>query len=138
MSGPPFFKNSPVLILVIGDPRVSKSFPLLTYQERREENLVSALASAFLYMTLAATGLGLGSHWASMVAGPFMSAMVADLLGIPEGYDIYDMMGLGFPAMEPKPRLVRDRDAMIHHGRFDPAKYRNDAQIEEWLVSLRG
>lgn len=138
MSGPPFFKNSPVLILVIGDPRVSKSFPLLTYQERREENLVSALASAFLYMTLAATGLGLGSHWASMVAGPFMSAMVADLLGIPEGYHIYDMMGLGFPAMEPKPRLVRDRDAMIHHERFDPAKYRNDAQIEEWLVSLRG
>jgi nitroreductase len=133
----PVFKKSPVLILVIGDPRVSRSFPLLTYVERQEMNLVSALSSAFLYMTLAATSLGLGAHWASLVASSYPSAMIKDLLGIPGDFRIYDMLGLGYPAMEPKPRLVRDREAMTHYERYDPAKHRTEGQIREWLISLR-
>jgi nitroreductase len=133
----PVFKNTPVLILVVGDPRVNKSFPLLTYIEREEQNLVSALASAFLLMTLAATSLGLGSHWASLVGAAYPSAMIADLLGIPEGYHIYDMLGLGYPAMEPKPRVVREPEAMVHLGRYDRTKYRTDQQIRDWLISLR-
>ncbi len=133
----PVFKTSPVLVLVVGDPRVSRSFPLLTYVERDEMNLISALASALLYMTLAATSLGLGSHWASLVASAYPSTMIRDLLGIPDGYRIYDMLGLGYPAMEPKPRLVRDRQAMTHLERFDQDKYRTDDQIREWLISLR-
>jgi nitroreductase len=133
----PVFKTSPVLILVIGDPRVSRSFPLLAYVEREEQNFISALASAFLNMTLAATSLGLGCHWTSLVSSAYPSAMIRDLLGIPEGYRIYDMLGLGYPAMEPKPRLVREREAMTHYERYDPAKYRTDEQIREWLVSLR-
>jgi nitroreductase len=131
------FKTSPVLILVVGDPRVSESFPLLTYAERQEMNLISALASAFLCMTLAATSLGLGSHWTSLVASAYPSVMIRDLLGIPDGYRIYDMLGLGYPAMEPRPRLVRDRQAMTHWERFDQDKYRTDEQIREWLLSLR-
>ncbi len=133
----PFFKTSPVLILVIGDPRVSKSFPLLVYTERQEANFISALAGAFLGMTLAAATLGLGCHWTSTVSSAYPSVMIKDLLGIPEGYRIYDMMGLGYPAVEPRPRLVREREAMTHYERFDPAKYRTDEQIREWLISLR-
>jgi nitroreductase len=133
----PVFKTSPVLILVVGDPRVNKSFPLLTYVERADMNLISALASALLYMTMAATSLGLGSHWASLVAATYPSAMIRDLLGIPEGYCIYDMLGLGHPAVEARPRLVRDREAMTHYERFDQNKYRTDEQIRDWLVSLR-
>jgi 5,6-dimethylbenzimidazole synthase len=133
----PVFKTSPVLILLVGDPRVSKSFPLLTYVERKGENLLSALATAFSYMTLAATSLGLGTHWSSLVAFTYPSAMISDLLGIPDGYCIYDMLGLGHPAIEAKPRLVRDLEAMTHYDRYDQAKYRTDEQIRDWLISLR-
>jgi nitroreductase len=133
----PVFKSTPVLILVIGDPRVSKSFPLLTCIEREEQNFVSALANAFLLMTMAATSLGLGSHWASLVGSAYPSAMIADLLGIPAGYRIYDMLGLGYPAMEPKPRVVRECKDLIHLERYDQAKHRTDQQIREWLISLR-
>ena len=133
----PVFKKSPVIILIIGDPRVSRSFPLLTYVEREHENLISGLASAFLYMTLAATSLGLGSHWASLVSSAYPSAMIRDLLGIPADYVIYDMLGLGHPAMEPKPRRVRDREDMTHSEQYETAKYRTDEQIREWLISLR-
>jgi nitroreductase len=133
----PVFKNTPVLILVLGDPRVCESFPLLTYLERQERNLVSALAGAFLCMTLAATSLGLGCHWTSLVGSAYPSAMIADLLGIPADYCVYDMMGLGYPAAEPKPRVVREREALTHYGRYDRAKYRTSEQIREWLISLR-
>ena len=133
----PVFKTSPVLVLVVGDPRVSASFPLLTYVERDQENLISALATAFSYMTLAASALGLGSHWASQVAFTYPSTMIRDLLGIPAGYCIYDMLGLGHPAMDAKPRRVRDIEEMVHQERYDQAKYRTDDQIREWLISLR-
>jgi nitroreductase len=133
----PIFKKSPVLILVIGDPRVSRSFPLLTYIEREEKNFISALAGAFLCMTLAAASLGLGSHWASLVGSAHPSVMITDLLGIPDGYHIYDMLGLGYPAAEPKPRVVRDLDALTHLERYDQAKHRTDEQIRDWLISLR-
>jgi len=134
----PAFKKTPVLILVIGDTRVNRSFPLIAYLEREEGNFTSALAGAFLCMTLAATSLGLGCHWTSMVGSPYPSARIRDLLGLPEDHRIYDMLGIGYPAMEPKPRLVRDREAMTHHERYDPTKYRTDEQIREWLISLRG
>ena len=119
----PVFKTTPVLILVIGDPRVSKSFPLLTYVERKEENLISALASAFSYMTLAASSLGLGSHWASLVAATYPSAMIRDLLGIPDGYCIYDMLGLGHPAME------AEAAPRAGSGRHDPLRAVRPGQV---------
>jgi nitroreductase len=133
----PAWKSAPALILVCGDPRVSKSFPLLTYLDRGQSHFTSGLASAFLYMTLAATSLGLGSHWASYVGAGYCSAVIKDLLGIPEDYVIYDMLAVGYPAMEPAPRLVREREAMTHRERYDPAKYRTNEQIRDYLISLR-
>jgi nitroreductase len=80
-------------------------------------------------MTLAATSLGLGSHWASLVAPAYPSAMVKDLLGIPDGYCIYDMLSLGHPAIEPNLRLVRDRQAMTHYERFERFNLELRAQL---------
>lgn len=137
VTGDPPFKNAPVLILVCGDPRVSKSFPLLTYVQRGPSHLVSGMANAFIYMTLATTALGLGCHWVSMVGNGYVSVRLKEMLGIPEDYLIYDMLAVGHPAMDPKPRLVRAREAMTHHERYDATKYRDDAQIREWLISLR-
>ena len=134
----PVFKKTPVLVLVVGDPRVNRSFPLLTYLEREQSNFTSALASAFLCMALAATSLGLGCHWTSLVASSYLSARITDLLDIPEHYCIYDMLGLGYPATQPKPRVIRDREAMTHVERYDQTKERTDEQIREWLISLRG
>jgi nitroreductase len=133
----PGWRAAPVLILVCGDPRVSKSFPLLTYLERGQSHFVSGLAGAFLQMTLAATSLGLGCHWVSFVGTGYCSALTKELLGVPEDYVIYDMLAVGYPAMQPAPRLVREREAMTHHERYDPAKYRTDAQIRDYLISLR-
>jgi len=133
----PGWTAAPVLILVCGDPRVSKSFPLLTYLERGQSHFVSGLASAFLQMTLAVASLHLGCHWVSHVGTGYCSALIKDLLDIPEDYVVYDMLAVGYPAMQPAPRPVRERGAMTHHERYDLAKYRSDEQIREYLISLR-
>ena len=133
----PAWKTAPVLILVYGDPRVSKSFPVLAYLERGQSIFLSGLASAFLQMTLAATSLRLGCHWASSVGTGYCSALTKELLGIPEDFVVYDMLAVGYPAMQPVPRLVREREAMTHHERYDPAKHRTDEQIRDYLITLR-
>ncbi len=63
----------------------------------------------------------------SIVGAAYPSVMIADLLGIPDGYVIYDMLSLGYPAIEPNPRVVRDRDDMTHLERFDLRKHRSDS-----------
>lgn len=133
----PGWKDAPVLIVVCGDQRTKKSYPLFAQLTRRDSIFASSLASAFLYMTLAATSLGLGSHWASATSHPLAMPLIKEALGIPDDFFIYDTMALGHPAAQPKPRIVRALADMTHYERYDQAKYRTDAQVRDFLVSLR-
>lgn len=133
----PAWKDAPVLIVVCGDQRTKKSYPLFAQMTRRDSIFASSLASAFLYMTLAARSLGLGSHWASATSHPLAMPQIMESLGIPDDFFIYDTMALGHPAVEPKPRIVRTHAEITHSERYDQTKYRTDAQIREFLVSLR-
>jgi nitroreductase len=133
----PGWKEAPVLIVVCGDLRTKKSYPLVTQLVRGDLVFDSSLASAFLYMTLAATSLGLGCQWTSAVSNPYVMPLVMDLLGIPDDLVIYDMMALGHPAAQPKPRIVRDRAELAHYDRYDSAKRRTDGEVRDFLRSLR-
>jgi len=135
--GDPGFKDAPVFIILCGDPRTRESYPLLTLLTRGDSHFASALASAFLNMALAATTLGLGSQWMSATGHPFVMCLLKNLLGIPDKLVIYDTMAVGFPAEQPKPRLVRERADLVHYGRYDRAKYRTDEQIRDFLINLR-
>jgi len=75
----------------------------------------SGLASAFLYMHLAATTLGLASQWVSAITTPFSSCMIKSLLGVPAEMEPYDMMAVGYPALHPSPKFMRDPEKMIHY-----------------------
>jgi nitroreductase len=88
-------------------------------------------------MHIAAASLGLGSQWVSATARPFVQCLIKDLLGIPENLEIYDMIVVGYPASDPKPRLVRKRTEMIHFEKYDQSKYRTDEDIRSFIVSLR-
>lgn len=133
----PGFRNAPVFIILCGDPRTKEAYPLLTMLTRGDSHFTSSLASAFLYMTLAATALGLGSQWVSATGNPFVKSLLKGLLEIPEKLEVYDMLVLGYPTYEPKPRFVRERVDMVHYGRYDKAKYRSDDGIRDFIVGLR-
>ena len=132
----PGFKNAPVLILLCGDPRVNEAFPLVVFQKLGHEVFISNLAGAFLCMQLAAKSLGLGSQWVS-AAGNFMEDDLKELLSIPKGVKIYDMMAVGYPAYQLGPRSPRKIDEMTHYDQYDRTKLRSDQQIKEFIKNLR-
>ncbi|MBN1103432.1 MAG: nitroreductase family protein [Deltaproteobacteria bacterium] len=133
----PGFKNAPVFIVLCGDPRTKEAYPLMTVLTRGDSHYVSSLANGFFCMTLAATALGLGSQWVSATGNPFVSPLLKELLSIPQDLTVYDMMVLGYAAAQPKERFVRDRNEMVHHGRYDMAKYRDAREMREFILRLR-
>jgi len=140
LTGPvrePGYKNAPVYIILCGDPRTKEAYPLLTTLTRGDSHFISSLASAFLYMTLAATALGLGSQWVSATGSPFVKPLLKQLLAIPHKLDIYDMLALGYAASQPKERFVRERNELVHYDRYDQAKYREDDEIRSFIGRLR-
>lgn len=133
----PGYKSAPVFILLCGDPRTKEAYPLFTTLTRGDSHFVSGLASAFLYMTLAATALGLGSQWVSATGGPLVKPLLKQLLDIPQGLEIYDMLVIGYAAAQPNERFVREQAEMVHYERFDKTRYKSDSQMRDYIVRLR-
>jgi len=136
--GPPGFVRAPVFILLCGDVRTKDAYPLLITLQRGSSHFASSLANAFLYMTLVATTLGLGSQWVSATTTPYVQSIIKDLLKIPKELEIYDMLAVGYPDFEPKPRLVRAKEEMIHYDYYDEGKSRTDEKVNDFIAQLRG
>jgi nitroreductase len=134
------FGVAPVFILLLGDHRSIQLMPSSTqYGTEYLNNTFNAgLTCSFLYMHLAASTLGLAAQWVSAVQAPYVSFMVKELLGIPKYLSIYDMIALGYPAAEPKPRTIRPVEQMVHHDYCGPNAFRSDEDIMEYIKQTRG
>jgi len=131
------YEDAPVYIIMCGDRRTKKAYPLYTQVEISDSLFESSLANAYLYMHLAASSLGLGSQWVSGIRMWYVQCMVKDLLGIPAELEIYDMFVLGYPDTTPKPRYVRDLDDMVHENRYDRNKLRTDEEVNRFISKIR-
>jgi nitroreductase len=78
----------------------------------------SSLGNSIIYMALAATTVGLGAQWVSAIAVPGVEAGVKKLLGLPDDWQIFDMLALGFPDGEANPRTVREMSDIVHYDRY--------------------
>ena len=125
------FRDAPVFIIVLADWRAKVGLP----GHPTEKNALvtgiyhSSLASAFLYMHLAATSLGLASQWYSAASRPEAEREIRSVIGIPEALSIYDMMVLGYPAVPPNPKEVRSLAELIHYDDCGPQDFRTDEQV---------
>ena len=131
------YEDAPVYIIICGDKRTKQAYPLYTSVEISEAILESSLANAFLYMQLAASTLGLGSQWVSVVRMWYVQCLIRDLLQIPDDFVIYDMFVAGYSASQPKPRMVRAKEEMIHEDYYDNEKLRTPQEIKEFIARLR-
>ena len=133
------FAGAPVFIIPFGDVRTRDGLPMIhRYSEESwNRTFTSSLASAFIYMHLAATSLGLGSQWVSVVTQPAVQCFIKQLLGIPAPLQIYDMMALGYPKMTPPPRLVRSREEMVHRDACGLEAFKNDVQVKDFIFRIR-
>ena len=135
---PAGFARAPVFILLCGDVRTKDAYPLYVTLQSGSSIFKSSLANAFLYMTLAATTLGLGAQWVSATGSPYVQSLTKDLLKIPKELEIYDMLAVGYPDFKPRPRLVRAREEMVHYDYYDEAKFRTNEDVNTFIANLRG
>ncbi len=131
------FGKAPVFILQVGDPRLRECYPLEVRLMHGDKTFESSQASAFLYMMLAATSLGLAAQWVSASSAPYPQILIKKVLGVPKGLEVYDMMAVGYPGMTPPPRLVRSKKEITHYDGYDGSIYSSDQQIREYVVKIR-
>ena len=133
------YSHAPVYIIICGDTRTKEGLPMMIkFDEHRRDNIyISSLANVFLYMHAAAGVLGLASQWVSNVATPYARCMIKELLGIPGEIEIYDMLALGYPAVKPRPKLMRDKDNMVHYDYCGREVFRTDEEVKDYIYKSR-
>lgn len=124
---------APVLILCLGDPRTSVSFPLRTQEDKAESHFYSSLANALLQMMLMAECMGLGTQYISDVSSPYFSLMLKHLLDIPRELKVYHLMPVGYVSVRGQPSSRRPLDEMVHHERYDRSRQRSAEDIERFV-----
>lgn len=127
------FKTAPVFLLVYGDERTRKFGPahLNGNDPWWEFSLNTTLACSFMNMQLAATSLGLGTMWVSAFRNPAVQKQTQQLLNIPSHLRLFEMMAVGYPAIKPGKKKMRDMDSVLHYNRAE--NYRTDNELEAWF-----
>jgi nitroreductase len=133
------FTTAPVFIILFGDTRTKVGLPMGVRCDQNRCHLIfsSSLASPFLYMHLATTTLGLASQWVSAITTPFASCMVKDLLEIPVEMEPYDMMAIGYPALHPSEKFMRDPKKMVHYDDCGQEDFRNENEVKDFVRRAR-
>ncbi len=133
------FSAAPVYIILFGDTRTKDGLPMgVRYDQHRCQTIfISSLANAFLYMHMAASTLGLASQWVSSISTPYANCMLRDLLGIPKPLEIYDMLAVGYPAVQPRPKLLREKETVIHYDYCGEEAFRTDDAVRDFIRRAR-
>jgi nitroreductase len=133
------YTKAPVFIILYGDSRTNTGLPMGRRYDYplMHDAFISGLASAFLYMHLAAASLGLASQWVSSAARPYPHCLVKNLLGIPNELEVYDMMALGYADEKPEPRIVRERQDMVHYNYCGEQSFRTDQEVRDFIIKIR-
>jgi nitroreductase len=129
------WSEAPVLIVVLGDGRRQWGTVQGAHTfGRHQSHLTDGLANTCMIMHLAAASLGLGTQWNSIhIQEPFKR-----ILDVPDLLELYLIIPVGFPAVEPKIGVRRDLDEMVHFDKYDRTKFMSSQQVIEYLYKLRG
>jgi nitroreductase len=69
---------------------------------------------ALEHLVLAATNEGLGACW----VGAFNAESIKSILGIPEDVGINAIVPIGYPAEQPRPRMVKRVEEIVCYDSF--------------------
>jgi nitroreductase len=136
--------DAPVFIILLADWRAKVGLPdpVQGSQARLQNVYCSGLAGAFLLMHLAAASLGLASRWYSSAGSERTERRIKEIIGIPEYLSIYDMMCVGYAAIPPPPKPVRELDSLVHYDDCGADDFRTDDEVaagaaatKEWCLS---
>ncbi|MGE3248568.1 MAG: nitroreductase family protein, partial [Beijerinckiaceae bacterium] len=127
------WRNAPVLILVLGDPRTSLCFPLRTAEDKADSHFFTGLANATLQIMLMAESLGLATQYVSDAASPYFSLMLKHLLAIPQELRVYHIVPVGYSEVIATPKSRRPLEAMVHYETYDRSKMRSVDYLQKFM-----
>jgi len=130
---------APVYLLVLGDTRRRVGLPMAARyaKEKGDSIFESSLSNAFVYILLAAHSLGLAAQPISGVKYPKVQGLVKHLLNLPDFVYIYDVLLVGWPAMEPSAKLMRNLEEMVHHDRAKVDEFLDEEALRNQIRKLR-
>ena len=133
------YTHAPVFIILFGDTRTKSALPKAARSDPQicQSIFTSSLASAFLYMHLAVTTLGLASQWVTAVQVPAVNSGLRDLLGIPLALEVYDMMAVGYPAARSRPKFMRAKENVLHYDYCGNEEFRTQEQVNDFIKRIR-
>lgn len=137
--------TAPGFIVVASDFRWVRAFPVLNdgsaldrmYKENAERILLQSVAAATMSAHLAATALGYNVWWVTAIGQERAQQAMKPLLGIPDELSVLDIMCFGKPAKPAYKRWKKELGEIVSWNRFDPAQYKTEAQIDEWVATMR-
>jgi nitroreductase len=110
-------RTAPVVIVACAQVKVSGCFDSATATDKEDYWFMFDVGLAMENLTLAATALGLGS----VHVGLFDTHKVEKILGIPAGFRVVEMLPLGYPEFQPKPRPRKELAEIVFHEKFGQA-----------------
>lgn len=139
-----YMAHTVAIIVVVGDPRWKACFPQGTSPEFVEEyaannekiHLVS-LGAAIQNLQLGVTAMGLTSAWLSGGGEATTNRELSALLGYPAFMEAVGTIPIGYPQKDVSLRYRRPLQQVTHWNRYEPEKFRTQAQIDYYVERLR-
>ncbi len=137
----PNWKDAPVLIVACGDRRTLQATILAVNFIGAEggagadASFLKAMANPCQIMHLAATSLGLASHWLSVER--IFEQQLRSILDVPGLLEIHSIVVLGYPAFEAPTPYRRELKEIVHYEKYDRSKYRSGQQVIDSLQKSR-
>ncbi len=127
------FRDAPAFIFALCDYRAYVGLPMNVEKENPivDKIFSSSMASTFLLMHLATASLGLSSQWYSAAGSSAVEKEIRNVIGIPDDLKIYDLMVLGYPAVPPVSKEVREVKDMLHYNVCGKDDFRSKEQVEK-------
>jgi len=127
------WSSAPVIIAVLGDHRLMQASTLAA-RLFEMHTFDQDLACVAYNIHLAATALGLGAQWLSLLP-PAADAMKA-VLAIPLELTLFNLNPIGYPAIEPLSHR-RSLSELVHYDAYDMANFMSNNAVQEFIRSHR-
>jgi nitroreductase len=132
---------APLYIFVLGDTRRRAGLPMnARFSKQKGDSIFeSSLSNAFFCLWLAAHSLGLGAQPVSAVKNSKVQGLVKHLLNLPEFIYVYELLVVGYSAMEggPSAKLTRRLGEMVHYDRARDDEFLSEEELRKQIRKLR-
>lgn len=138
-------KTAPGLIVVAGDFRFVRAFPVLNddseldrkYKVNAERILLQSVAASVMSAHLAAAALGYAVWWVTAIGQEELQTEYKPLLGLPDELTLLDIMCFGPPLKPSYKRWKKELPEIMNVDQFNIDNFWSEEELNEWVKTKR-